>query len=74
MVLEAQRGRVRPWERGLGVLLCSLQCRMLQFLAAQTETETEWPGELSEEQTAISLFRDKGLDMVTSVLTLRRDA
>ena len=26
------------------------------FLAALTETELKWPGELSGEQTAISLF------------------
>ena len=26
------------------------------FLAAPTETESEWPGELSEKQTVISLF------------------
>ena len=26
------------------------------FLAAPTETDVEWPGELSGEQTVISLF------------------
>lgn len=45
---------------------------MLQFLAAQTETKIVWPGVLSGEQTAISLFRDRGLNTVTSPLILRR--
>jgi len=48
-------------------------CGRLRFLAAQTETETVCPGELSEEQTSISLFWDRGLGKVTSALTLRRD-
>ena len=43
-----------------------------RFLAAGTETEFKCPGELSEEQTAISLFRDRGLNTATAALTVRR--
>ena len=42
------------------------------FLAAGTETELKCPGELSEEQTAISLFQDRGLNTATAALTVRR--
>ena len=56
-VLEAQRAETCPdLEAGLGALRRGAQPRTLQFIAARTETETVWPGELTEEQTAISLL------------------
>jgi len=56
-VLEAQRAEMRPdLEAGLGALWRGSQPRPLQLIAARTETETVWPGELTEEQTEISLL------------------
>ena len=57
-VLKAQRTEMgQPWNRGLGEWLWGAQPGMLRgFLAAPTETELKWPGELSGGQTVISLF------------------
>lgn len=38
-----------------------------------TERETECPGELSEEQTTISLLWEQGLGVLISALILGRD-
>ena len=57
VVLEAQRAEMCPdLEAGLGALWRGAQPRTLQFIAARTETETVWPGELTEEQTEVSLL------------------
>ena len=56
-VLEAQRAETRRalvWT--FRSVLGGAQPGRLWFLAAQTERESVWLGELSEEQTAISLF------------------
>jgi len=47
---------VATWRQGLGAQLRGSQPRTLQFIAAQTETEIVWPGELTEEQNAILLL------------------
>ena len=57
MVLEAERVETgQSWVPPLGALLWGTQLERLWFLVVQTETETVWPGKLSEDQTAISLF------------------
>ena len=51
LALEVRAGRV--------ALGCTSR-DAVRFLAALIETELKWPGELSGEETEISLFWDRG--------------